>query len=137
MFFFYNVLITLLAPIWAPWMWLRTRGRKEPPNWNERFGNYLLTPRKDRKRKWVHAVSVGEVVACMPILKELRADLPDHEIVLSVTTSSGHQTAREKASELYDHLVYFPIDIARFQLAAMQHVQPSVVAIMETELWMN
>lgn len=137
MFVLYNVLITLFAPFWAPWMWFRTRARKEAPNWNERFGNYSLLPRKDRKRIWFHAVSVGEVVACMPILKELRTELPDHEIVLSVTTSSGHQTAREKAEGLYDHLVYFPIDMARFELAAMQHVQPSVAAIMETELWMN
>ncbi|HVT12353.1 MAG TPA: glycosyltransferase N-terminal domain-containing protein [Fimbriimonadaceae bacterium] len=137
MFVLYNLLITLLSPLWAPWMWLRTRARKEAPNWGERFGNYDLAPRKDRKRIWVHAVSVGEVVACMPILRELRGELPDHEIVLSVTTSSGHQTARDKAAGLYDHLLYFPIDLARFELAAMQHVQPSVAAVMETELWMN
>ena len=137
MFLLYNILITLFAPIWAPWMWLRTRVRKEQPNWSERFGNYELKPRKDRKRVWIHAVSVGEVVASMPILESLRAELPDHEIVLSVTTSSGHQTAREKAAGFYDHLVYFPIDVARFQLSAMQRVQPSVVAIMETELWMD
>lgn len=137
MFWIYNILLTILAPIWAPWMWLRTRKRGEQPNWKERAGDYSLEPRKDRKRIWVHAVSVGEVVASTPILKELRALLPDHEIVLSVTTSSGHRTAREHAVDLYDHLVYFPIDIVRFQLAAMQHVQPAAVAIMETELWMN
>jgi 3-deoxy-D-manno-octulosonic-acid transferase len=137
MFLLYNILISLFAPIWGPWMWFRTRARKEQPIWSERFGNYELKPRKDRKRIWVHAVSVGEVVASMPILENVRARLPDHEIVLSVTTSSGHQTAREKATALYDHLVYFPIDVARFQLAAMQRVQPSVVVVMETELWMN
>lgn len=137
MFVLYNILITLFSPIWVPWMWLRTRARKEKPNWAERYGNYPITPRKDRKRIWFHAVSVGEVIAAMPILQELRTLVKDHEIVLTVTTSSGHQTAREKAEGLYDHLVYFPIDIARFQLAAMQRVQPSVVAVMETELWMN
>lgn len=137
MFVLYNILIVILAPLWAPWIWWRARARKEQPNWNERYGNYELKPRKDHKRIWVHAVSVGEVVASMPILEALRKELPEHEIVLSVTTSSGHQTAREKAAGLFDHLFYFPIDIARFQLAAMQHVQPSVIAIMETELWMN
>jgi 3-deoxy-D-manno-octulosonic-acid transferase len=137
MFLLYNILIALFAPVWAPWMWLRTRARKEQPIWSERFGNYEIQPRKDRQRIWVHAVSVGEVVASMPILENLRTDLPDHEVILSVTTSSGHQTARDKAPHLYDHLVYFPIDVARFQLAAMQRVQPSVIAVMETELWMN
>jgi 3-deoxy-D-manno-octulosonic-acid transferase len=137
MFLLYNILISILAPFWAPWVWYRAKARKQQPIWPERFGNYDLTPRKDHKRVWIHAVSVGEVVACMPILEELRRELPDYEIVLSVTTSSGHQTAVEKAANLYDRLLYFPIDVARFQLAAMQHVQPSVVAIMETELWMN
>ena len=118
-------------------MWWRSKKRKEKPNWQERMGNIDISARKDGKRIWLHAVSVGEVVASMPILKEVRAQLPDHEIVLSVTTSSGHQTAREKAEGLFDHLIYMPIDVARLQLSAMQRVRPSVVAIMETELWFN
>lgn len=133
----YNLLLTLLAPFWVPWMWWRTRRRAEGVNWRERAGDFPLEPRADGKRIWIHAVSVGEVVAGLPILRELRALLPDHEIVLSVTTSSGHQTAREQAADLVDHLIYFPIDVARFQLAAMQRVRPAVVAILETELWMN
>jgi 3-deoxy-D-manno-octulosonic-acid transferase len=80
---------------------------------------------------------VGETIAALPILRSLRRELPEYEIVLSVTTSSGHKTAREQAVGLYDHLVYFPIDVVRFQFAAMTTVRPAVVAIMETELWMN
>jgi 3-deoxy-D-manno-octulosonic-acid transferase len=136
-FILYNFLLTILAPLWVPWMLVRAKSRKEAPNWAERQGNYNLSRRPDNKRIWLHAVSVGEVVAAMPILRELRNTVPDYEIVLSVTTSSGHRTAREQTAGLYDHLVYFPIDIARFQLSAMQRVQPAVVAIMETELWMN
>ncbi|MBC8066589.1 MAG: hypothetical protein H7Y17_17295 [Chlorobia bacterium] len=118
-------------------MWWRARKRSEQPNWKERQGNIDLPARKDGKRIWFHAVSVGEVVASMPILREIKARLPDYEIVLSVTTSSGHQTAREKAEGLFDHLIYMPIDVARFQLSAMQRVRPSVVVVMETELWFN
>jgi 3-deoxy-D-manno-octulosonic-acid transferase len=136
-YWLYNILILLFAPIWAPWMWWRSRKRKEQPNWKERQGEIDIPLRKDGKRIWFHAVSVGEVVAAMPILREIRKQLPEHEIVLSVTTSSGHQTAREKAEGLFDHLTYFPIDVARFQLAAMQRVRPSVVVVMETELWYN
>lgn len=137
MFVVYNCLLSLLAPIWVLWMLLRTRKRKEQPNWAERRGDYTIAPRKDRKRIWVHAVSVGEVMAALPILRAIRERLQEHEIVLSVTTSTGHQTAVDKASELVDHIVYMPIDVARFTLNAIQRVQPSVVAIMETELWMN
>src|SRR4051812_6474676 len=129
MFILYNFLLTILAIFWVPWMLIRASKRGEPPNWKERCGDYDLQPRKDGKRIWIHAVSVGEVMASMPILKEVKRLLPGVEIVLSVTTSSGHLTARENASQLYDRLVYFPIDVTRFQLAAMQHVQPDVVAI--------
>ena len=136
----YNFILTGLAPLWVPWMWLRTKKRGEQPNWAERQGNYeksLPIKKKGDKRIWVHAVSVGEVIAAKPFLEQLRKQAPKAEIVLSVTTSSGHQTAREKLVGLFDHLVYFPIDMARFQLRGVQRIRPDVIAVMETELWYN
>lgn len=137
MFLIYNLLLAVFSPIWIPWMWLRTRKRREAPNWQERMGNVPLQPRKDGKRIWFHAVSVGEVVAALPVLRETKRRLPNVEIVLSVTTSSGHKTATDLASEIVDHLIYMPMDITRFQLSAMQKIRPDVLAIFETELWMN
>lgn len=138
MLILYNLLLTLLSPLWVPWMWLRAKRRGEMVDWKERQGLYKNLPKRgDKRRIWFHAVSVGEVVAAMPILRELRSVMPDYEIVLSVTTSSGHQTARERAEGLFDYLIYFPIDVPRFTLGALQQVRPDVVAIMETELWMN
>ncbi len=137
MFLLYNLLLTIFSPFWVPWMLWRSSRRKEKPNWAERQGDFPIKPEKGAKRLWIHAVSVGEVVAALPVLRRVRAKLPDHEIVLSVTTSSGHQTAREKAADLFDHLVYFPLDVPRFQVAAMSRVRPRAVVIMETELWFN
>ena len=138
MFWLYNLLLTLFSPVWVPWMLWRAWRREEKPDWQERTGSFKSVPAKgERPRLWVHAVSVGEIVAARPVLRELRKVLPKYEIVLSVTTSSGHQTAREGDPTLFDHLVYFPIDVARFQLAAMQRVRPDAVVVMETELWMN
>lgn len=133
----YNLLITLTAIGWVPWMLWRSRKRKEQPNWKERCGDFQIQIDPKRPRVWVHAVSVGEVVASLPILAALKRLKPEIEIVLSVTTSSGHQTARERALEFVDHIVYFPIDVARFQLAAMTRARPHAVAVMETELWFN
>ncbi|MBV6457169.1 MAG: 3-deoxy-D-manno-octulosonic acid transferase [Fimbriimonadaceae bacterium] len=101
------------------------------------MGNYSIKPRKDGMRIWVHAVSVGEVIAALPILKGLKERLPEHEVVLSVTTSSGHQTATDRAAEWVHQVVYFPVDTPYYQLRAMLAVRPKVVAIMETELWFN
>jgi 3-deoxy-D-manno-octulosonic-acid transferase len=133
----YNTVLTVLLPFWLHYAWWKSKRRAEQPDWTERQGNYALESGPDKRRVWVHTVSVGEFVAAKPILRELRKVLPDYEIVVSVTTSSGHRTAREAEEGLFDHLFYFPLDVARFQLAAMQRVQPDAVAIMETELWMN
>jgi len=138
MFLIYNILALLLSPIWLTWMLIRSRRRAEAPNWKERTGNYMhIQIPRGQEAIWIHAVSVGEVMAVLPILRQVRALMPEYFIVLSVTTSSGHRTAREHAVDLYDALVYFPIDLARFQLAAMTRIRPKVVAIMETELWLN
>lgn len=138
MFLIYNLLALLLSPIWLTWMLVRSRRRAEAPNWTERTGNYLhIKIPKGKPAIWIHAVSVGEVMAVLPVLRQVRALMPDHHLVLSVTTSSGHHTAREHAVDLYDDLVYFPIDLARFQLSAMTRIRPDVVVIMETELWYN
>lgn len=137
-FWTYNVLLILLAIFWVPWMIWRASKRKDKPDWKQRTGDLPLeSPKKGVRRAWIHAVSVGEVLAARPILKEIRKLDPDLEIVLSTTTSSGQTAAKENAEGLFDHLVYFPIDVPRFVIAAMIRVRPKVVAIMETELWMN
>jgi 3-deoxy-D-manno-octulosonic-acid transferase len=80
---------------------------------------------------------VGEAIAAKPILLALKKRLPDHEIVLSTTTSSGQQTAREQLAGCYDHLVYFPIDLLPCVATALRRAAPEVVVVMETELWLN
>jgi len=137
MFWLYNFLLTILSPVWVPWMLVRSRRRNEPVDWPERCGNIESKLGRDTARIWMHAVSVGEVIAALPILRELRRQDPSARILLSVTTSSGHRTAVEHAVNLVDQVAYFPIDVVRFQLAALTRVRPHVVAIMETELWMN
>lgn len=135
--FFYNVVLIITAPFWVPWMWWRANRRSEKPNWAERTGNYDIPRRKDRMRTWVHAVSVGETIAARPILQELKALLPEHEVVLTTTTSTGHGIAMGLVGKLAAYAFYFPIDVFRFCVSAMTRVEPAVVVIMETELWLN
>lgn len=145
MFWLYNCLLFLTAFFWLPYLYLHSRKRKPGPIWRERFGNYSVPPVKDERRIWIHAVSVGEVLAAKPILEQIRLSLPDHKIILSVTTSSGHETASGEQEKrvssgkkpLYDHLIYFPIDVVRFTLSAVQQIRPEVIGLMETELWWN
>lgn len=137
MIWLYNFFLTIASLVWVPWMVWRAKRRKEGVDWKERTGDYRFQLKKGEPRLWLHAVSVGEVVAALPILREVKALAPDLEVVLSVTTSSGHNTARERAEGLYNHLVYYPMDVYRFVLAGLVRIRPTVVAVMETELWMN
>lgn len=133
----YNILLVLTLPIWAVWMAVRARRRKEPVDWNERQGAYPFVLGRSQRRVWVHAVSVGEFMACQPLLRALRALDPTPEVVVSTTTSSGHGAAEKHMGEMFDRLVYFPIDVPRFCLKALLAVKPTVIVVMETEIWPN
>ena len=133
----YNLLLLLLLPFWVPWMFWRASRRKASVNWAERTGAYTLDLRQGSERIWIHAVSVGEVLSTIPLVKALREEFENPEIILSTTTSSGHQAALGLAEGAVDHVIYFPIDVPRFVLRALLTVKPKAILIMETELWLN
>lgn len=137
MLFLYNVFATLSAPIWVTWMLWRSWRRREAPDWRERMGEYRIGWRPGGRRIWFHAVSVGEVVAALPMMRRVRELAPDAEVLLTATTPAGLRTARERACEWVDHFAYAPMDVLRFAFGAMVRARPHVLAVMETELWMN
>lgn len=139
MFWLYNLVLTLTSPLWVTFMILRSRKRKPAPNWQERQGQIEVNLPAAGKRIWIHAASVGETIAAVPVVRELKATDPTCVVFFTVTTSSGHQTATDQLVKtgLIDQLSYFPIDVLRFVLAGLTRVRPDVVAIMETELWFN
>ena len=83
---------------------------------------------------WVHAVSVGEVIASIPLLKRLKASYPDKEIVLSTVTDTGQKVARERTGDTA-RIIYIPFDITFAVANAFYRVRPDLFVIMETELW--
>jgi 3-deoxy-D-manno-octulosonic-acid transferase len=85
---------------------------------------------------WVHAVSVGEVIASVPLLKSIRAKYPSRTIFLSTITDTGQKVARERAPE-GTTVVYLPLDIPCILRRALRTVKPELLIIMETELWPN
>lgn len=133
----YNLLLLIGSPVWVPWMLWRARRRGQPVDWAERQGRYGFSFARSPRRVWLHAVSVGEVMAALPILRALGEADPPVEVVLSTTTSSGRSTAEKSAAGMFDRLVYFPIDVPRCCLRALASVKPALVVIMETEIWPN
>lgn len=85
---------------------------------------------------WIHAVSVGEVLAARAIVPELRRRYPRLRLFLSTTTITGQQVARSRVPEV-DGLFYFPLDLPWAVRRWVDRLQPTLFLMMETELWPN
>jgi 3-deoxy-D-manno-octulosonic-acid transferase len=85
---------------------------------------------------WIHAVSVGEVLAALPLARKLKERFPAYRLVISTTTPAGQAAARERAT-MADATFYFPLDWSGPLERAFWAVQPTMVVIMETEIWPN
>ncbi|MFO7593031.1 MAG: 3-deoxy-D-manno-octulosonic acid transferase [Pseudomonadota bacterium] len=130
----YNVLLRLLAPLIALFtLWLALK-EKEPGYLRQRFG----IQRKPQRRRvmWLHAASVGEVNAVLPLIKQLQAHQPEQPLLLTTTTPSGARAARSKLPTGVEH-AYFPIDWQGSVRRFLSAYRPRCALIMETELWPN
>ncbi len=85
---------------------------------------------------WVHAASVGEVVAASPIVRELKKRYPDQMVVVSVVTATGHKMAQSIIPEADGH-IFFPVDIPVITNRIVKIVDPEIIILIETELWPN
>jgi len=85
---------------------------------------------------WVHAVSVGEVMAAHPLVRELRKRYPDRKVLLSTVTVTGNLTARQRVPEA-DAVFYFPFDYPWVVRRVIARIRPAIVLVAETELWPN
>ncbi|NOX53554.1 MAG: 3-deoxy-D-manno-octulosonic acid transferase [Planctomycetes bacterium] len=131
-----NLVYLLLLVAVSPVLFYRCLFRKKyRTGWSEKLLGRLPLRESDRPCVWFHAVSVGEVLLLKPIVRELLARRPDCQIVISTTTSTGHDVARKHFPE---HTVcYFPLDFSWAVRRAIQRVRPSVIALVELELWPN
>ncbi|MGE5027480.1 MAG: lipid IV(A) 3-deoxy-D-manno-octulosonic acid transferase, partial [Betaproteobacteria bacterium] len=131
----YTLLLYLLLPyILFHLVW---RSRRQPEylrHLGERFGFYptaLAGP-----LIWLHAVSVGETRAAVPLIAQLEACYPHHRILLTHMTPTGRETGRQLFGErvLQCYLPYdFPFAVRRF----LAHFRPQLGLLMETEIWFN
>ena len=85
---------------------------------------------------WVHAVSVGEVMAAHPLIRELKKKYPGRKLILSTVTVTGNFTAKQRVPEA-DAVFYFPFDYPWIVRRVIQKINPVIVLVAETELWPN
>lgn len=101
----------------------------------ERLGRYTL-PTLETRPLWLHAVSVGEVVAAAPLARALRRAWPGTPLLVSTVTDTGRTMARERIPEAAA-TVFFPLDFAFAVGRALAAARPRAVLLAETEIWPN
>lgn len=86
---------------------------------------------------WLHAVSVGEVLSSVELIRRLREGLPHAPLFVSVTTVAGRELAEQKLAELADGIFYAPVDYCFAVRRVLRALRPRAVVVLETEIWPN
>jgi len=133
--FAYAILTYLLSPVYALY-WL-FRGLNDNAYWDrfgQRFG--FGYPRMAGGCIWIHAVSVGEVQASVPLVRALAARFPDRQLLITTVTPTGAERARAVFGESVAHS-YIPFEAPHAVANFFNATQPALALIMETEIWPN
>ncbi len=138
MYSLYSILLLLALVVSAPWWLLEMlRHGKYRAGLGERLGKV-----PDRLRNqvaantiWIHAVSVGEVLAISRVIGDLKTQLPAWRVVVSTTTDTGQKLARERFGD--NNVFYFPVDLPFAVRAYLQALCPKLLVLAESEFWPN
>ncbi|NQT95442.1 MAG: 3-deoxy-D-manno-octulosonic acid transferase [Candidatus Omnitrophica bacterium] len=132
----YNIAFIIFAVVYIPIFLLKKRRREGIAL---RFGLYskeLIEKLKSKENIWVHAVSVGEVMAAGPLLSRLRQRYPGYRLVITTVTETGNAVAKKIAGDS-DIVLFLPFDIRPAVRRAISYIRPTMLLIAETEIWPN
>ena len=131
----YSAALYLLAPVTVYHLiWRGFRQSSYLQRWSERYALYDDPPHT--RTLWVHAVSVGEVNAAIPLVQALRRGRPDLRLLVTTITPTGSERVRALWKDEVEH-VYLPYDLPGAVGRFLAHYRPIAALIMETELWPN
>ena len=135
---FYSLLISLLSPLFV--LRLLVKSVSEPGyrrQWWRRFA--LGLPSRIRSGDgliWVHAVSVGELLAVAPLVERILLEWPDKAVLITNTTPTGSEQTQKLFGSRVEH-TWFPFDTPLVTGAFLRHWQPQLIVMVETEIWPN
>src|SRR5206468_13131136 len=136
MFVLYNILLLLAWPVILAVLLAKKRCR---PGLRQRLGwlpSDLVESRDGRPTIWVHAVSMGEATAVVPLVQQLKTRYPAARVFVSTVTETGKETVLRRLAGQAKHL-YFPLDFRWSVRSALRAVRPHLIVVVETEFWPN
>lgn len=131
-FYLYQVLLFFYALIATPKWLFQALIHNE---WNfflEKWG--LRVPKLSSPLIWIHAVSLGETKAIVPLAKKLKTAFPGHALLISSITDTGHAEAKQALKEAEAH-IFLPLDLSFVVKRVIRRLKPSLVLLSETDLW--
>ena len=136
MYFLYSLLLGLAVVLASPWWLARMLVQgKYRAGLGERLGRVPARLGPAAGCIWVHAVSVGEVLAVSGLVAGLRARFPERRLLVSTTTGTGQKLARERFGEY--NVFYYPLDFGFAIRRCLRALRPSLVVLAESEFWPN
>jgi 3-deoxy-D-manno-octulosonic-acid transferase len=140
MFWLYNVLWLLAFPGVLSYLILRSAfSGKYRQNLGARLGSNLSTLSQGLGSQviWVHALSVGEVLSAVTLVRNLRDEFPQYEILITTTSEAGQLVARQRLASLNCQFSYLPLDLWWLVRRMVKTVGASIFVLVETDLWPN
>jgi 3-deoxy-D-manno-octulosonic-acid transferase len=129
-----DVLYAAAGVLLTPYFVFRRIKGKRSARFSEKLGG-VAARSAGKQRIWIHAVSVGEAQAAEPLAAALKAALPDADLVFSTTTVTGQEVARKRFGA--ENVVYYPHDFSFAVKRFLDRVRPTVIVLMELEVWPN
>jgi len=135
----YDCILLLAALVLIPCYYFRgVKYRSFRQGIKERLG-FFAPGRLDclagKRVFWIHAVSVGETRAALPLVKALKKEYPQAALVISNVTETGHEIASQVVEA--DCCLFFPYDFSPVVRRALRRIRPALIVIVETEIWPN
>lgn len=132
----YSILFYLALPLVFLRLFMRSRKAKDyGKRWQERFAHQDI-PTEFQHGLWVHAVSVGEVLASVPLVKAIHQRYPDLPIIITTMTPTGSARVKANFADSVYHC-YVPYDLPRVVKRFLNKAKPKALMLLETELWPN
>ena len=135
-YFLYNVLLILASPVILVILLAKNRCRT---GIHKRLGWYPSEPTTSESRQpviWVHAVSLGEVTAAVPLVRTLHIRYPNYRLIVTTVTETGREAVEQRLAGAAEHR-YVPLDFPWVVSRVVQRLRPALFICVETELWPN
>lgn len=134
--FIYQVFSSLAGLLGWPLFYYHLKSRGQGESFLPRLGlKAPPPPPPGSPRIWVHGVSVGEILAAVPLVAELKALLPSSALIISTGTETGQALARQHFLPLGAQVCYFPLDLPWAVNQALDTLRPDVFVALESEVW--